>query len=278
MYYFLKNKDFNLEVYDFSIDCSPRFTKKEQDVFDCFVANFNYQDEYSEFDESQLKMDENEIQKIIFSLMKKTIYCHVFKDNIEITKLYFNIFDVVVIEENKIIYKFSDEIRATKRRGNFYSRINVLAFLQFRYSYTRELFKLILRGNRRQGYMVYSLKEIKDLLKIDKEKYHRYYDLENKVFNPTMKDIEYGVVGLWFEKIKKNNVNTSRVTGVRIHFTNIYHVQVHRDTNEVLKAFSEHIEDFAQAYDVVSGYRKLYTLSETMFYVQENLDTIFKSN
>ena len=90
MYYFLKNKDFNLEVYDFSIDCSPRFTKKEQDVFDCFVANFNYQDEYSEFDESQLKMDENEIQKIIFSLMKKTIYCNVFKDNIEITKLFFN--------------------------------------------------------------------------------------------------------------------------------------------------------------------------------------------
>ena len=32
MYYFLKNKDFNLEEYDFEIDCIPRFTKKEQDV------------------------------------------------------------------------------------------------------------------------------------------------------------------------------------------------------------------------------------------------------
>ena len=29
MYYFLKNKDFDLENYDFDIEYLPRFTKKE---------------------------------------------------------------------------------------------------------------------------------------------------------------------------------------------------------------------------------------------------------
>lgn len=28
MYYFLKNKDFNLGEYDFDIVCTPRFTKR----------------------------------------------------------------------------------------------------------------------------------------------------------------------------------------------------------------------------------------------------------
>ena len=276
MYYFLKNKDFNLEEYDFEIDCIPRFTKKEQDVFDCFVANFKYEQEFSEFPENKLKISEEELQKIIFNLMKKNVYCHVFKDKTEITKIYFNIFDVVVIEDSKVVYKFSDEIRATKRKGNFFSRINVLAFLQFKYSYTREIFKLILRRNKRQDYLEFTIKEIKDLLGIDKDRYNRYYDLENKVFNPTIKDIEYGEIGLWFEKIKRNGLKTSRVTGVKIHYTNIYHVQVHRDTNEILKKFTDYIEDFAQAYEVVSSYRKLKTFDETLEYIETNLDTVFK--
>lgn len=277
MYYFLKNKDFNLGEYDFDIVCTPRFTKKEQMVFDCFVNSFDINKEFCEFNEDKLKMTENEIQKEIHNLSKKTIYCRIFKENIEISKFYFNIFDIVVIESGKVIYKFSNELRLTKKKGNFYSRINVMAFLQFKYGYTKEIFKMILRENKRKGYIEFTLSQIKEILNIDADTYNRYYDLENKVFNPTIKDIEYGEIGLWFEKIKKNNSKTSRVTGVKIHYSNLYHIEVHRDTNEILKEFASHIEDFTEAYEIIYDYRKIYTFEETINYVKDNLEKIFKS-
>lgn len=277
MYYFLKNQDFNLEENDFDIVCTPRFTKREQKVFDCFVASFDKDKEFSEFDEEKLRMSEAEIEKEIYNLTRKTIYCKIFKENIEISKFYFNIFDIVVIESGKVIYRFSNELRLTQKKGNFYSRINVLAFLQFKYSYTKEIFKLTIKQNKRKGYVDFTLKDIKKFLSISDDTYNRYYDLENKVFNPVIKDIEYGEVGIWFEKIKKNDLKTSRVTGVRIHYSNLYHIEIHRDTNEILKAFASYIEDFTEAYEIVHSYRKLKTSSETVEYIKNNLPDIFRS-
>lgn len=278
MYYFLKSENFNLEEYDFDIQCNPRFTKKEHDVFSKFVSNFRVDQDFSEFAEKELKMDKDEIQKTIHNLTKKTIYCCIFKENVEISKFYFNIFDIVVSEENKIIYKFSNELRLTKKKGSFYSRINVLAFLQFKYSYTKEIFKAILRPNKRKGYIEYTLDEIKELLEIAPDKYNRYYDLENKVFNPTIKDIEFGEINIWYEKIKNSNLKNSRITGVRIHFVNIYHVEVHRAVNEILKINADYIDDFTQAYEIIYSYRKIHTSKETIDYVKNNLETIFKNS
>lgn len=276
MYYFLKNKDFKLEDYDFEIECTPKFTKKEQEIFQTFITHFNPNEKYSEFHVRKLKLKESEIKKYIFSLAKKTIYCHVFKENIEITNLYFSIFDVLVIEGDTVIFAFSEEIKANKEIGNFYNRVNILAFLQFKYSYTKELFKLTLKKNNKQDYIEFTIEEIKKLLKIDKDKYHRYYDLEGKVFNLIIDDIEYGGIRLWFEKIKNNDLKNSRVVGVKVHYIHSYHIQVHRDTNEILKIYMNSIEDFAQAYQIVYNYRKLSTLPETMKYVKDNLNTIFK--
>ena len=114
MYYFLKNKDFNLGEYDFDIVCTPRFTKKEQMGFDWFVNSFAVNKEFCEFNEDKLKMTEAEIQKEIHNLTKKTIYCRIFKENIEISKSYFNIFDIVVIESGKVIYNFNSVTKTNK--------------------------------------------------------------------------------------------------------------------------------------------------------------------
>lgn len=277
MYYFLKNKDFNLGEYDFDIVCTPRFTKKDQSVFDFFVNNFDIDKDFSEFPKDKLKLKESELEKELHDLSKKTIFCRIFKENVEISKFYFNIFDIIVVESDKVIYKFSNEIRLTKKRGNFYSRINVLAFLQFKYTYTKEIFKVILRENKRKSYIEYDIKDFKKLLHIDEDTYSRYYDLENKVLNPTIKDIEYGEISLWFEKVKRNDNKTSRVTSVRIHYSNLYHIAVHRDTNEILKEFASYIEDFTEAYDIVCDYRKIRNFQETYDYVKNNLPDIFKS-
>lgn len=277
MYYFLKNRDFNLGEYDFDIVCTPRFTKKDQSVFDFFVNNFDINKDFSEFPKDKLKLKESELEKELHDLSKKTIFCRIFKENVEISKFYFNIFDIIVVESEKVVYRFSNEIRLTKKRGNFYSRINVLAFLQFKYTYTKEIFKVILRENKRKSYIEYDIKDFKKLLHIDEGTYSRYYDLENKVLNPTIKDIEYGQISLWFEKIKRNENKTSRVTAVRIHYSNLYHIAVHRDTNEILKEFATYIEDFTEAYDIVCDYRKIYNFQETYEYIKSNLPDIFKS-
>lgn len=278
MYYFLKNEKFNLEEYDFDIQCNPRFTRREHDVFSYFIKNFSMEKEFSEFNENKVKFDKKELKDIVNNIAKKVVYCYVFKNDTVISEFYFNIFDIVIFESKKVIYKFSNELRLSKKRGNFYSKINVMAFLQFRYTYTKEIFKLIVRQKERKGHMDYSLKEIKTLLNVDEKKYNRYFDLDNKVLNPTIKDIEYGEIGLWFEKIKNNNLKTSRIIGVRINFVNIRYIELHKDINDILKLNAEYIDDFTKAYEIIHAYRNLHTSEETISYVKNNLETIFKDS
>ena len=84
MYYFLKNKYFNLGEYDFDIVCTPRFTKKEQMVFDCFVKSFDVNKEFCEFNEDKLKMTEAEIQKEIHNLTKKLFIAEFLKKTLKL--------------------------------------------------------------------------------------------------------------------------------------------------------------------------------------------------
>ena len=75
MYYFLKNKDFDLQNYDFDIEYFPRFTKKEKEVLILLLKNYNPDVEYS-----VLKVNSKEfesIEKILANLTKKIIYCNI---------------------------------------------------------------------------------------------------------------------------------------------------------------------------------------------------------
>lgn len=277
MYYFLKNRNFNIEEYNFDVECTPKMTKKEQYLLEYFLKYFDPKQDYSSFEESEIKLSSDELQKNIFSLSRKVIHCHVFNGVQDITKLYFGIFDIIAKENGKIIYRLSNEMKASQIIGSLYNRLDIMAFLQFEHNYTKEFFKLTRKKNKKQDCIEFDIQEIKDFLKLDKTKYTRYYDLENKIFNPVIKDIEeHGRIKLWFEKIKNNDLKNSKVVGVKVNFIHFYYMEVHIDTNKILKMYSDYIEDFSKAYQDIYNYRMLATMPETMKYVKDNLETIFK--
>lgn len=275
MYYFLRNKDFNLEEYDFDINCWPRLTLKEHKLFDILLDNYSFSSDFSEIEISTFKYSYAELHKIIENINKKSIFCQIFQNNLVISEFYFNIFNIAVFEKNKIIYKFSKEINLADKRGNFYSRINILAFLRFKLSYTPYIFKVILRANKREGHIDYSLDEFKKLINISQDKYNRYYDLEQKVLNPIIKDMGFtNNIVVYFDKIKNNNKKTARIIGVRLNFIDIYHAEIHNSTNCILKKFAEEINDFSKAYEIIYDYRKIHTEEETLNYVRENIKNL----
>jgi len=210
------------------------------------------------------------------NLLKKTVYCHVFIGKKEKIEIYFKLFDYIIIENEKLIYKFSKEIRDSKKLGNFYTRINLRGFLKFKISYTKEIYKIIAKNNNKKDVLEYSLDEFKKILKIDGELYKRYYNFENKVLNPIKKDIEIADVILWFEKIKNNESKNSKVVGIKIHYINSPISKLHKETNEIMKKFHEHIEDYARTYELIYQFKKYNSVEDTLKYIENNYSYIFK--
>lgn len=274
MYYFLKNKDFNLEEYDFGINCSPRLTIKEHEFFNKLIEKYSSDKDFSEIETKNLKYSERELKQLIESINKKSIFCQIFQGNKTISSFYFNIFDIVAIEDNMLIYKFSKEIVLSHKRGNFYNRINMLAFLRFKLQHTKHILKVISRENKGHGYLEYSIEEFKKLLNISEDKYLRYYDFEQKILKPLAKDIELAHMLIDFEKIKNDKQKTSRIIGIRLNYTNSYHVEIHKSTNTILKKFAKDINDFAKAYELIYDYRKIHSEEATINYITENLKTL----
>ena len=80
------------------------------------------------------------------------------------------------------------------------------------------------------------------------------------------------------EKIKKKSGKGSRVIGVKLKIINLLYVSIDKDTNKLLREFSEHIEDFSTAYDNIFLIRKTHTIKECRKYIQENFDILSNKN
>lgn len=278
MNYFFKTNDFNLEHNDFDIECIPKFTKKEHDLFIFLLKNYNDKEEYSGIDKNSIKINQEEIKKNVLGLIKKIVHCYVYENNKNMIELYFNLFEFIIIEEEQIIYKFSNEIRNSRKLGNFYTRINLQGILKFKYSYTKDIYKIISKRNNKKDFIEYSLDEFKNILKIKEPNYNRYYNLENKVLNPIVKDIESADVILWFEKIKNSSAKTSRVTGVKMHYINGPISKIHKETNEIMRMYNNDIKDYARTYELIYNYKKFNTFEDTLKYIDKNHEDIFKED
>ena len=276
MNYFFRTNDFNLKNSDFDIECIPRFTKKEHEFFITLLENSDESTEYNEIDIKNLKINLSNMSKSILNLLKKTIYCYVFIEKKEKVEIYFKPFDYIIIENEKLIYKFSKEIRESKKLGNFYTRINLSGILKFKVSYTKEIYKIIAKNNNKKDVLEYSLDELKKILKIESDLYKRYYNFENKVLNLIKKDIEIADVILWFEKIKNNQSRNSKVIGVKIHYINSPIGKLHKETNEIMKKFHEDIEDYARTYELIYQFKKYNSMEDTLKYIENNYFYIFK--
>lgn len=276
MNYFFRTNDFNLQNSEFDIECIPRFTKKEHELFIMLLENSDEEADYNEIEKKNLKMDLNIINKNILSLLKKIVYSYVFIEMKEKVEVYFKLFDYIIIENEKLIYKFSKEIRDSKKLGNFYARINLSGMLKFKINYTKEIYKIITKNNNKKGVLEYSLDDLKKILKIEGDFYKRYYNFENKVLNPIKKDIEIADVILWFEKIKNNQSKNSKVIGLKIHYINSPIGKLHKETNEIMKKFHDDIEDYARTYELIYQFKKYNSMEDTLKYIENNYSYIFK--
>lgn len=275
MSYFFKTNDFNLEHYDFDINCSPQFTKKEQEFFQFLLKDYDFKSKYSEKDLILNKYKVESIKKLIPNLLKKVVHCYIINEKNEKFEICFNLFDYVIFEGSKIIYNFSNEIKNSKNLGNFFARINIVAILQFKSTYTKHLFKAIISSHKKKETMKYSIEEFKELLGIKSDQYNRYYNFENKVLNPIIKDLEKSEITLWFEKIKNTPAKTSRVVGIKIHYKNQQMSRLHKDTNTLIRNYSDKIKDFAAAYEKIYNYKKYNSFEDTQNYIEENKEYIF---
>ncbi|MCS5421357.1 MULTISPECIES: replication initiation protein [Psychrilyobacter] len=279
MYYFLKKQDFNLEKYDFDIDISPRLTKKEQEILNLFLTYFDLEKEYSEFifDFKVFNLTIEELKKYIYSMNKKVISASIYKGEKELTSLYFSIFNIVVFQENKVIYKLSEELRLAHNYGNFFNRFNILAILRFKSMYSYNLFKLFIKNvsPKKEFEFELNLIDFKKVLNIPEDKYKRFYDFEAKVLKPVLRDLELVTPHIYIEKIKSQKGKGSKITGIKFHAINPFHIEVNKDTNLLLKEFTDYIEDFSIAYENVYSYRKTHSLLDTRNYILQNTDSIF---
>lgn len=279
MYYFLKKEDFHLEKYDFDIEISPRLTKKEQEILNLFLTYFDIEKEYSEFvfDFKVFNLTIEELKKYIYNMNKKVISVYLYEGEKELTSLYFNIFDIVVFQENKVIYKLSEELRLAHNYGNFFNRFNILAILKFKSMYSYNLFKLLIKNvsPKKEFEFELNLIDLKKILNIPEDKYKRFYDFEAKVLKPVLKDLELFTPHIYIEKIKSKKGKGSKITGIKFHAINTFHIEVNKDTNLLLKEFTDYIEDFSIAYENVYSYRKTHSLLDTKNYILQNIDTIF---
>ena len=99
MSYFFRTNNFDLDKYDFDIEVIPRFTRKEQEFLILLLDNLNEETGHSVIERPLISLGEDEMKKIILSLMKKTLYSSVITEEGKKSELYFGIFDFIIINQ-----------------------------------------------------------------------------------------------------------------------------------------------------------------------------------
>lgn len=79
---------------------------------------------------------------------------------------------------------------------------------------------------------------------------------------------------VYFNKIKNSLAKTSRINAIEIHYKNFTIGLLHKDTNEIIKKYSNIIEDFAKAYEIIYNYRKFNSMEATLKYIEENKESL----
>jgi hypothetical protein len=134
---------------------------------------------------------------VIFIVSEK-FQCEFYDENREVSKIFFNIFNIIAFENEKLIYAFSDSIIKSFEKHNIFNRIGIFCRLNFMFAPTKIIYNLILKENKHKGLIELSLNELKTLLGMSSDKYPRFYDFETKVLNPIAKDIEVSENFIWF--------------------------------------------------------------------------------
>lgn len=278
MYYFLMDRNFDLDKYDFNVSFNPRLIKAERDLLNMFLDKTNKNSEYTEisYNPEIFNLSYNDIIDMVQDIKKKSLSIQMSLDGKIFRTLFINFFDVIFFEEEKVIYKISHEFSIAGNSNNFFNRINLLAFLKFDNTHFYSFLKIILKNYKFTKEITFelTLEQLKKSLSIPQDKYTRFYDLEYKVLKPLLNDLNKIDLPVYIEKIKDKKGKGSRVIGVRLKIINLLYIAIDKDTNKLLREFSGNIENFVTAYEHIFLYRKTHNYEECKEYIKKNLDNL----
>ena len=234
---------------------------------------------------------EKNLEKI---LENKIIYTVISADNTEIMRGRFNLLCSYSIQQDILSYVFPKEIMESTEQENYFSALDFLVSIELELERSLVLYKELgrnLDAGKRKNSVEIGLEKYKELMDAA-DIYKRMYDLEKKIIEPTLKDINnYSQYFISVDKIKENDNPKSKVKSLVFH---IYSKEDNEKIQHLLNMFPadlrhknnirEKTEDFyfREGYDFVykvikySREKHGHLLLEDMFF--KTLDEIYVEN
>jgi hypothetical protein len=162
-----------------------------------------------------------EFEKNLEKLLEnKIIYTVISSDNTEIIRGKFNLLSSYSIQKDTLSYAFPLEITESMEKENYFTALDFLVSIELELERSLILYKELSRtldNGKRKNTVEIELEKYKELMDATNI-YKRLYDLERKIIEPTIKDINnYSQYYIWVDKIKENNNPKSKVKSLVFH-------------------------------------------------------------
>lgn len=276
MIYFLKKERYALDKKEVYIEYEKRLNKKEKALFEYLLNEFKKDTRtflQLEKDKvlSSLKLKEEKFERLIGALHGKKVNYSVHQEDQIVIEGNFSLVNSFYKQEDTYIVLLGEEVRMSFSEKNFFNRIHLTSVLHFSTPHASNFYlNYLMKLGRELDYTI-SLKEIKEIMKVE-ENYGRFYDFERNILKPLLEDINnYTEYYLTYEKVRKEGSN--RIDSIRFKGINKYVKYTKKQANELLYLIRDHVDDFEIVYEEIfinimrKGYEYVYN---NLMYTKEN--------
>ena len=263
MIFFLKKEKFLLNKRDVTVDFDKRLSKKEYELFTMILNKFSLNSEKFisiSCDEilKGLKINFSKFEILNKNLLKKSINYKVTEGEKIIISGNFNLLNSIAIQEEYVVYSFSEEIKMALTEKNFFNRIHLVSLLRFKSKHTAFFYMNFLTrlGDFSEEEM--ELNQLKKFFFLDINDFTEYYLVYDKIRN-----------------------KSNRIEKIRFKGTNKYSKYIRKKANELLFSVRDYIDDFNLVYNeiYINLMRKGYNyVNKNLIYCLENFSGNFSEN
>ena len=198
-------------------------------------------------------------------LENKIIYTVISADNTEIMRGRFNLLSSYSIQQDILSYVFPKEIMESTGQEDYFSTLDFLVSIELELERSLILYKELSRNldfAKRKNSVEIELEKYKELMDAA-DMYKRMYDLERKIIEPTIKDINsYSQYFISVDKIKDNNNPKSRIKSL------VFHIYLKEDNEKIQHLLNMFPADLRNN----NGIRE----KTEEFYYREGYDFVYK--
>lgn len=282
MVFYLNHLSNDESFYDFNISFKKKLVKVDKNLIKFLLKFYSEKkDSFIEVPKAKLKtilqLDGNEeITAYLDKFMQTKVY-YSFKDcKSNSFQGVFHILDSYFVQKETVVLVLSKEILLSFDNNNLFNRINLKCILDFECNNSIHIYLKLLNllENKEEGSLDFYLEDLKELLELS-NCYDRFYDLEKKVLEPIMEDLNtYSEYQVTFSKIKKNEGSSSKILGISIHYVNKKIKELRKQGNNLLSLVKNKVENFDLIYNIIFESLTIYGYD----YVYNNLMFVNKKD